>query len=217
MAVENLILIIISVLMAGLSFYVLFRNFRSSINISFFVMGIGVVIWVATNGVFMENQDLFMGKLTFTGAMLILVGFFYFSVLFPFRDKKIDWLMHALLLIPFILLNIFLYSGDLFIGEVVSRDTLSFGVLYHVFAIYFLIFWIWIILNFVRKYRASDGLHKWQLKNLFYAISFSSIAGIITNLLMPWILNVQYGGWIGPMFSIFFLGFVSYILFKKDI
>ena len=90
MAIENIILIIIAGLQLLLAFYVLLKNVKNAVNISFFLMGVGIVVWVASNGVFMENQDLFMGKLTFTGAMILLIGFFYFSLLFPFKDKKLS-------------------------------------------------------------------------------------------------------------------------------
>lgn len=217
MEIQNYILIFESILLLLLAFYVLFRNPKQAINISFFVMVFGAAVWVMSNGIFEEIQLKILGKITFTGAILIAVGFSYFSYLFPFKRRLINRLVHLIVLVPAIFLNIVLYTTDSLVGDVISEDTLSQGFFYHVFAVYFIILWGWGIYELIKKYQRADGLHHWQLKNTFYALSVSLIAGVTTNLIMPWIFHNQTVGWVGPMFSIFFFGFLSYILFKKNV
>ncbi len=206
MALQIYILIFESILLLLLAFYVWLRNPKQAINISFFVMVLGAAVWVGTNGIFEETQSQLMGRLTFTGAIMIAAAFLYFSFLFPYKARFVKWYVHLLSIVPAVVLNAVLFTSDLFVGGVISEDTMEQGPFYHVFAVYFLIMWAWGIYNLVEKYKRADGLHYWQLKNTFYALSVSLLAGVTTNLVMPWLFHIQYYGWVGPMFSIVFFG-----------
>jgi len=215
MEIQIIILIIESILLLLLAFYVLFRNQKQAINISFFVMVFGAAVWVGANGIFEEIQSSTLGKIIFSGAILIAVGFIYFAFLFPFKNRLMKWFIHLIILVPAVTLNILLYSSNLFVGDLASYYYLDRGPFYHVFAIYFLLLWVWGIYNLVVKYKRSDGIHRWQIKNTFYALSVSLFAGVTTNLFLPWWFNIQNYGWVGPMFSIVYFGFLSYILVRK--
>jgi len=79
---------------------------------------------------------------------------------------------------------------------------------------YFLIFWGWAIIELINKFIKSDGIHRWELKVLFYGIAVSSLAGIFTNLILPWLGHGEFG-YVGPAFSVVWLGVTSYIILKK--
>jgi len=182
-------------------------------------MTMGAAVWVASNALDYILFSIFLTRLTYAGAVLIAVGFFYFSLYFPFQKFSISKMHHFLIiLLPAILIVILFTATNIFIRDI-NWDTLqiTYGSVFHIFNIVFLIYWFWGIYNFVKKYRTADGIHRWQLKNIFWAIIFSLIAGITTNLILPWVFGIWTLGWIGPMFSIFFLGFASYILFKRNI
>jgi len=218
MGAESIILVLISILLTILGFYILLRNMRNPAHISLFVMMIGAAIWVVCNGLDYVYLSVFLTKSTYLGALLIATGFLFFSFYFPFRQKHYSIFLYLLTIFPVIILVILLYTGDVFIERMIEEGRkILYGPAFHVFNMLFLIYWFWGIYNFVMKYKVSDGLHEWQLKNLFWAIAISFLAGITTNLVFPWLFDIWTFGWIGPMFSIIFFGFVSYILFKKDI
>lgn len=217
MQIQNYILLLEAALLFALAFYVLLRNPGQKVPQAFFVMTFGAGMWVGSNGIFEITQQLFFGKATFIGAILIVTGFIYLSTYFPYQHKIIKSLEHIIISIPAIFLSVILYSTDWFIVRVSTIDTLEQGVFYHVFAVYYLIYWFWGIYNLFRKYKTADGLHYWQLRYLFLAIIFSLFAGIATNLILPWLFKIQNLGWVGPMFSIVFFGFLSYIVFKKEV
>ena len=218
MSVESIILAVISVLLTILSLCILIRNMKNPIHISLFVMIIGAAIWVISNGLDYVYLSVLLTKSIYLGALLIAVGFLFFSFYFPFRQRRYTLLLHILIIIPIIILVLLLYTGDLFIEKMIEEGRkILYGPVFHIFNSIFLIYWFWGIYNFVMKYKVSDGFHKWQIKNLFFAIAFSFVAGIITNMVLPWMFNIWTLGWVGPMFSIVFFGFISYILFKKNI
>lgn len=217
MDIQNIILIFEAILLFLLAFYVLFRNPKQAISVSFFVMVFGAAVWVASNGLFEEYHTLFLGRTTFTGSILVVVGFIYLIMFFPYKSVRVNWIINALLILPSLVLIVVLYSTSLFISEVLSDFTLKKELFYLMFVVYYLIYWIWGLYHLLKKYQRSDGLHHWQLKNLFYAIVISLIAGLLTNLFLPLFTHVDYLGWVGPMFSIIFFGFLSYILFKKEV
>jgi hypothetical protein len=94
-----------------------------------------------------------------------------------------------------------------------------FGPGIHIFNILFVVYWIWAIVNLNQTYKASEGIHRWQLKNFLIGIVISSFFGILLNLIFPWLDIFMYDflSVIGAITSVIWLGFTSYILFKKNI
>jgi len=181
-------------------------------------MVFGAAVWVLMNSIDYIFENTILTKCTYLGAILIAIGFYYFSFYFPYLHKRIKRVYSYLIMIMGIILIVSLFIDEIFIEEILYKNDYAKilgGPLFHVFNVYFLILWAWGIFNLISKYKRADGLHRWQIKNTFYAISVSLVAGITTNLFMPW-FGIWTLGWIGPLFSIIFFGFLSYILFKRE-
>ncbi|MFA6198628.1 MAG: histidine kinase N-terminal 7TM domain-containing protein [Patescibacteria group bacterium] len=218
MAIQNYILIVESALLLVLSLYVLLRNPGNAINRSFAVFTFGASVWVFSNATDYVAVSTFLLKLTYIGAILIAAGLLYFSIYFPFQQLRLSRIIHTFITLPGILLSLLLIFTPLFIDHITGDGKSAvFGPIYHVFNVYFIIYWIIGATFFIKKYRIADGLHRWQLKMIFWAMIFSLVAGIITNLILPWVFDIWTFGWVGPMFSIIYFGFTAYILFKKDV
>jgi hypothetical protein len=218
MAIQNYILIVESALLVVLSLYVLLRNPRYPTNRSFAVLSFGGSIWVVSNALDYVLILTILTKLTYFGAILIATGLLYFSVYFPFQQFRLNNLKHLLIILPGAILSVLLFFTPLLIDHIVADGKSAvFGPVYHVFNVFFAIYLIVAVVLFARKYRNADGLHRWQLNMIFWAMIFSLIAGIITNLILPWVFDVWTLGWVGPMFSIIYFSFTAHILFKKEI
>jgi signal transduction histidine kinase len=88
------------------------------------------------------------------------------------------------------------------------------GPLYVPFALYFIIAWgigVWI---FVGKWRSSRGLAKAQFHYLGAGLIGGSIGGISTNLLIPLITGQSTYSWIGPYFSLVYVGFIAHAIIR---
>lgn len=156
-------------------------------------------------------------KLMYVGALILLTGFTYFSFYFPYKITNISFPKHLIVITPCLIMILILYTTNLFIIDYDENGKVLTGFVYNIFAVYFLTFWFWGSYNLVKKYKNAYGIHRWQLKNIFLALILPFIAGVTTNLLLPWLFNIWHLVWVGPMFSIIFFGFASYIIFKKKI
>ncbi len=152
------------------------------------------------------------------GAIMVAIGFYYFSYFFPYQHKKLSKSLNTVVILITLSIAVSLFIKNAFFESIVFSDkytAVESGIMFHAFNIYFLVLMALGIYNFILKYKVADGLHHWQIKNVFYAVSIALIAGVATNLIMPWIFDIWTVGLVGPMFSIVFFGFLSYILFKK--
>jgi PAS domain S-box-containing protein len=88
------------------------------------------------------------------------------------------------------------------------------GPLYPFFALYFVSacsvgFWI-----FVQKWRAARGLERAQLQYLGAGIVTGFAGGITTNLLIPLATGKSTYSWMGPYFSLAYVGFVAHAIIR---
>ncbi|MFA6525440.1 MAG: histidine kinase N-terminal 7TM domain-containing protein [Patescibacteria group bacterium] len=218
MGIENIILLVLSALMAILSIYVLLRNRNNAINISFFFMTIGAAIWISSNAVDYIYFSEFLTRITYVGAIVMVIGYYYFSWYFPYQIHIMNRTHHVIIFAMTLLLIIFSLFGGLIIKDVINQHKeLIYGPIFPLYNIIFLLFWIFGLVISITKYRRSDGLHRWQLKNIIWVLFLAFIAGITTNLVLPWVFNVWNYGWVGPMFTMIFFAGATYILFKKNI
>jgi hypothetical protein len=97
--------------------------------------------------------------------------------------------------------------------------SIIFGPGVHVFNVLYIYYLIWALVNFYKRFKSAEGLHRWQLKYFLIGLVISSVFGLLFDLIFPW-LNILmydvYSVW-GAMATIIWLGFSSYILFKKNI
>ena len=84
------------------------------------------------------------------------------------------------------------------------------GSLYRVFAIYFIATWcaaIWIL---VKKWRVSQGAARVRYQYLAAGLIGAFSGGISTNLLIPLLTGQSTYSWIGPYFTLVYVGFVAH-------
>ncbi|MFA6271962.1 MAG: histidine kinase N-terminal 7TM domain-containing protein [Patescibacteria group bacterium] len=218
MGIENIILLVLSVFMAMLSIYVLLRNSKHLINISFFFMTIGAALWISSNALDYIYFSEFLTRITYVGAIIMVVGFYYFSWYFPYQIQLMKKTHHVVIVVLTLILIIMSLYGGLIIKDVINQHKeLIYGPIFPIYNIVFLLLWIMGLIISVRKYKKSDGLHRWQLKNMIWVLFLAFIAGITTNLVLPWVFNVWNYGWVGPLFTMIFFAGATYILFKKNI
>ncbi|MBU0707579.1 hypothetical protein KKG41_04370 [Patescibacteria group bacterium] len=224
MEASSIIVFIIAFLEILLGFYVLSRNKKDPINISFFIVVMGVVIWICSNAIisFLSNENTIelIYRLTYIAGAIIAGGFLYFSWVFPYKMSFIRWSKWLLLLIPTIFLIIFTFTTDFIVSGVVkyplSYDTTS-GSGYGLYVLIFVAFFLWAFYELFRKLRRSDGIHHWQLKFVLISVLIPFVVSLVTDIILPWTgydrgMLMMFAG---SMSSAVWLGLNGYILFKK--
>lgn len=183
-----------------------------------------VALWALTNAVAALNENnyeiqLLFYRLTYISGGFIATSFILFSYNFPSVKKIISPIKTLLLFLPAIV-NIFVillthsYLERIeLVNGAIQED---FGFMIYIFSAYFIIFWSWGMWNIFDSYKKSDGYHRWLLKNLIIGIVISATLGITADIILP-ITNVTFPGrnFLGAEFSIVWLGFTSYIIYKK--
>ena len=182
-----------------------------------------VSLWVLTNAVAALNDSYviqhFFIEMTYISGGFIAITFLLFTYNFPSVKKIISPIKTFLLFLPAII-NIFIIllthtyvKGIEIINGSIRED---FDFMIYIFSAYFLIFWSWGMWNIIDSYRKADGYHRWLLKYLLVGIAISATLGITADIILP-LINVTFPGrnFIGAEFSIVWLGFTSYILYKK--
>ncbi|MDD5566956.1 MAG: histidine kinase N-terminal 7TM domain-containing protein [Patescibacteria group bacterium] len=226
MITHGIILYIIGALEIILAFYVLLRNSKSEVCRAYFAFAFGVIIWVLANGSVALFHDsvhlLLLYKLTYFGGAITAGSFLYFTWVFPYKVSYINTIKKVIVVIPGILLGALLFwtdsvvSGFKFLSWGIQ---VSFGNLYILYVIIFLIYFPWAFIHLYKKYRRSNGMHYWQLKYLLISTSIPFVVSLVTDIFVPWLVH-EPGSWtvfLGSETTIIWLGLTAYILFKKEV
>ena len=101
---KNIILILVAVSQLGLGLFVLIRNPKNKINISFSLVPFALFLWVFSTSQFLVVEDVrwaeFLYKLKFSAGLLIAVFFQFFTIFFPYQKKRVNFLIQFLIAAP---------------------------------------------------------------------------------------------------------------------
>lgn len=224
--IHGIILLIIAVLEGFLALYLFLTNPRDQIRRWYSLFVFGIMLWVFGNagGIFTNDVQVanFINKLSWVGPIFIAPTLLFLSWIFPYKSQLIGLKNWLIFIVPVVFFLILLYTPLLPIMKSTNMDewrTVNFGPGLHLFNSFFIIYWLWAIYNFFKKYQTADGIHRWQLKYLLIGIVISSVFGITLNLILPWLQLTVFPviGAIGAESTVIWLAFTTYILFKKNI
>jgi PAS domain S-box-containing protein len=194
-----------------LGILVLRANRRSPVNLAFALQSAAFAGWILGIAVLQSNTHLRLGTaFAFGFASLIPVAFVFFSVCYP--DAK-SYFFPLYVRLPF-------FIGLVFILLAVSTDAIVYEVrvvetgLYPVFAGYFIATWCLGLGILVRKWRSSRGIARAQLHYLGVGVIGSFTGGISTNLLLPLLTGQATYTWVGPYFSLAYVGLVAHAVIR---
>jgi len=223
MQIQGTILLIIAGIELILGLYLFFRHPKNHITISYFLFILGVVIWVLSNGfaILEQTRNINWWKMTYIGGALLASSFVYFAMAFPYSRKEISKLKIIGLYLPIVYFIIIIFSTKLIVEGLATYDVwitnVTLGPLYHLYVLFVVIFLIWGTVLLLAKFKISDGIHRWQLKLMLWGIIISALFAITSDLIIPFFSEyylVHYP-WVGSAFSLVWLSFTSYIVFKR--
>lgn len=208
-------------LLLGLA--VLSRDWRKKVNIMFMFISVSLTVWIMGIAAFLLTKDLgqalVLGNLYYAAAFGIamsLMGFSWYWVDEKPAVKRVLFfaglfVIYCLLLIRF---------PDMILEEVYFKEEVKnvrFNVLGQaVYSLLFMIPFFAAVLKLTQKLPRLHLVKRSQTKFIIFGIISAGAVGLTFNLVMPWF--GLYGQiWVGPLFSVFFAGFVSYAIAKHKL
>jgi len=208
---------------------VLFLYFRShysrtpAINYYSFLI-LSVFIWVIVGGIgFLSTPSQlinYLNRLDYAVGIIIATFLFFFTLNFPYpkaiSTSKIIY--YVIYIINFIFISLILFS-EIIITKGTEWQVPSRGFLFFLYFIYFIALWTWSYGNLFRTLKKVTGFQHRIVLILLIGISITSLVTLPLAFL-PSFLDIIWSNfllWLVYFTTVFWLGFTSYILFKKNI
>lgn len=200
----------------GIGFYVLAKNPKNKINIFFSLLAFQIALWNLVNLLsfaFVETQLVILfTKLTLLSVLFIPSTTIIFCTFFSERQIPKKYLyalfIPAVLHVPFIFTKYNIVGFD---GEP-RGDNFIPGLLYLVYAVYFLLFVGAAIVILIRFYQTTKNyVKKRQAQYIILGLSLTGVIGLTTNAVFPLIWSAQYNVY-GTPASILFSFFAAYAI-----
>lgn len=216
-------LLIIAALELLSGIYIFVTRVKGHIVYAHSIIVLGVVLWVAGNGMFALNTLVdalyFWTRFIYIGAVILTIGFVYFSYAFPYFDVPLHRGTVLLLAGSFLYFTWVMGFTNKLLAGVQGQTQFGihpvlFGDLYHLFIVWFLALFVWAFVNLLRKLKKAQGVHRWQIKSVFLGVLLSFLVGATFNVFLPLLGGPQWF-FVGAGSSIFWLAFTSYIVFNK--
>jgi len=178
-------------------------------------------VWIWGVGLFYSGENLlFWATTAFAGASLVPAAFLAFVRYYPTPTK---WLGPRLLLLCFGLGACFAIIS--LTTRLVVKDALmtaagparQTGVLYPLYAIYFLLSWFIALIVLLSKWSRAKGLARVQLLYLALGFLVSTSGGIVANLVLPIVSGITAYNWIGPLFSLTFVALIAHGIIRHRV
>ncbi|MCF6154906.1 MAG: PAS domain-containing protein [Candidatus Brocadia sp.] len=190
MLATHIVNIFISLLYAGLGFFVFLRNPSSVINKRFCIVANVFCVWSFLVFFTLQAADpvlaAFRLKLVFCAAAFIPSAFFFFISVFPDRvERPIDRYFSII----FFIVSIVLAFSSSSIVETLSfinrLPQAKYGPLFPVFWSYFIVCMVYSLYVLYKKSIRFYGIKRLQIQYLYFGVAVSVLLGAITNFLLP--------------------------------
>ncbi|HUK56932.1 MAG TPA: ATP-binding protein [Nitrospiria bacterium] len=222
METKTIILFVTAALNLTLSLIVYSRGGKNPITRSYAAAVLSVAAWAFGHGMFtLENNpsSLVWFYFTYVAGAFIATFFFQFARIFPSPTAIASSVLPARLLsIGFpILVSAGLFMPNLLIqsftrtGHEVQVVFIRSSYLFY--TIGFSLLMGWGFLHLLTRYRKSSGRQRTQIRYVVAGTGIAAMFGSYFNLWLPWIGDTSLM-WLGPHFSLFMIGFISYAIIK---
>lgn len=223
MDILDVILIITGLLEIGLGLLIFLRNKNSQINLSFASLNFTLGSWSLFMDFFRMSNDptsaLIWIKAAYISGALIASSLLYFANVF-LEAKSLSSKKKLFILIPSILHTILLIIPNYLHREIIfydwGKDVILGTTEYLIYSIYFLSFFYGAIYVLWKKYKKNIGFLRSQIQFIMIGMVLASIAGVIFDLILPWLRIYRYI-YFGPPFVIIIFQMVAYSIVRHKL
>ena len=218
------LLILVFILNILLGLFVLLRDRKNQINISFCLFVLGIAGWLSAN--FLSNQftdyprAFMFNKLIFLESPYISFALIYFSLVFPYATFNVKIKHLFLLIIPVLISNVFTILNLTITGVNIVPGGVTGVVFGPGIAVYGFQFVAYVLISLLLlgwKYFKTKGHQHTQMQYVVLGIALLAVLGTATNFVIPLLYNNFFTSDYGPFLSIFVLGFTAYAILKQNL
>ena len=208
MTAQNIIILVISFLTILLGLLVLFKNYKNSSNVWFFLMclfGGGWGVMKFFQFIIMDEYVLnfFINKVVYIFGILAPLAYLILTYSFPHKLKKYSKKLVSLVyLIPSILIvlvffGILIMQDNFIINNVLHREVIFFDFL--IFSLYFFVYVFAGFLILLKKYHSKEGASKGQVLYLMIGTILTFLTTGTVSIILILFNNFKYD-WLGVIF-----------------
>jgi hypothetical protein len=206
-------------LILGLRFVFGYQRNQTLVWYGLFMIGVG--LYVGANGLGYLKAILTQSQaehLAWTGGAIVATFILPFSYSFPLQRKSVRELLPLVLWPLALFVPGILWTNAFILQQAIVNFgdgyTTQPGAYFPLFLIFFALYWVWAFVNFIRSYKASDGIHRQQLTIFLIGTIASIVIAAYFDILKP-LTDATRFGYIGSLCSSIWFGFTAYILLKK--
>lgn len=209
---------IVNLLLAGL---ILLRSPNSLINRLFGAFALSIVAWTACNYLadYSASYNLILTRLAFGSAIFIALSLYYLSSVFPLghfqnsrKERKFQLIFSAVAFA--------ISMSPLLVPSVTKTSAgveLAIGYGYSIYLIYMLQLLFVLIKNFHQSYVKSSQIARAQIKLLLTGIIAYAILAMLSNLVLPMLVDSWSSSRFGPVFTLVFVAFTAYAIVRHKL
>ncbi len=218
----NILILVVIVLNSTLGLFIFTTKKDNAINQNFFIFSIAATFWGISMFLYRGFNDpqlsFLFARILYVSAATIPFIFLFFIRVFPQEKHTISKNLLYVLAIPFvaicvisILPNYLIYStSDFSPGEKV----INFSKFYHtIYALYITGYFSICYFLLIVKYVKFKGIEKIQITYVILGTFISTIIGVCTNLIMPYLGDFSLN-WLGQVGIIVMVSSISYSILQ---
>lgn len=198
---------------------VLFKNPKNTINRSFFVYTLFMVLWSVSNYFAdLPVNPLFWNRATFFSAALLAMSLYFFTIVFPAGSIKKHQKIYLIASLPaaFLSWTPGIVSG---ISERLSNGTVSgfnpsYGSLYVFFVVYFSAMLMIGMYHIFIKSRKLTGSKRVRVRYFGLGIGLAITIGLLTNVVLPSLANDSSSAKFAPLALLVLVTITSYAIIR---
>jgi len=208
-----------------LGFVIIYKGWKSVVRRHFFFTILSIVFWTLLNfiadyfayiNVNLE-YSLYFARFTLLAGGVIVFAFSNFVDNFPrVQFRKSGTLINKIFILSFILI-IFLSLSSQGLNNVEIVDgqvSLKYGNGYLFYVAFAIIVMTNAFYKLFFKYKKAIGLDKIKIQYIFFGTLIASFFGIVSNLIIPLLVEDSSASRYGPYFTVFLVAFSSYSIVK---
>lgn len=217
MSPDVLTLVVSLGLIIFLGLIILLRNPSKLSNVIFALFCTNIMLWSLFNYLsdHAASENMLFTRLTVVFGSLIATSLLCLSYVFPKKLKSS--LRTRLIIVMNTAINTGLSMSPLYISDLrmsAAGAELIIGPLYLLFTVYMLALVVWAVINFIHQLRGARRIAKSQIKLFMFAFLVYGFFAIISNIILPLILDNWSSSRFGPIFIVPFVGITAYAIVK---
>lgn len=219
--VIGIILTILALTQFALGLNFIFRQRHNQTLFWYGLFMVGAAMYVGANGFGYLNWLLTQSQaehLAWAGGAMTAIFILPFSYTFPLPRRTMRELLPLVAWPLIIFVPGILWTNAFILQKAIvnfgNGYVIQPGDFFSFFLAFFIVYWLWAFVNFVRSLRAADGVRRQQITIFLIGAAISILISGYFDILKP-LTDASRFGYIGSLCSSIWFGFTAYILLKK--